>query len=159
MKDKRKSSGVGGRASVSANVSIKLFDKDGKVKDKREIRNLIVDAGFDAAIQQILGLSGVQPTEFNYVAVGTGTTAANASDTALETEIGSRVQDTVPDFTSPGQGDLIVTFAAGNGTGSLTESGVLNASSGGTLLARTTFTAITKGASDALQITWQFTLS
>lgn len=156
---RKNNSGIGGRAKISANVTIKLFDKEGNEKDRREIKNLVVDAGLDAAIQQILGLGGSQPTEFNYIAVGTGTTSATAGDTALETEIGTRQQDTVPSFTSPGQGDLVVTFAAGNGTGSLTESGVFNAVTSGTMLARTTFTAISKGASDALQITWQFTLS
>lgn len=149
----------GGRRKLSANVDIVLFDKDGKEKDRREIRNLMVDTGLDAAIKQIVGDGGSQPTEFNYVGVGTDNTAATTSDSALGTEIGSRVQDLNPDFPSTGQADIIVTFAAGNGTGTLVESGVFNASSAGTMLARTVFSAITKGASDALQITWQFTLS
>ena len=41
----------------------------------------------------------------------------------------------------------------------LTEAGIFNASSAGTLLCRTVFSVVTKGASDAMTITWTVTLS
>ena len=51
------------------------------------------------------------------------------------------------------------TFAAGTGTGALTEAGVLNASSSGTMLCRTVFSAVNKGADDSVTITWTITIS
>ena len=51
------------------------------------------------------------------------------------------------------------TFPAGTGTGAVVEAGILNASSGGTLLCRTVFSVVNKGANDAMTITWQITVS
>ena len=51
------------------------------------------------------------------------------------------------------------TFAAGTGTGAITEAGIFNASSGGTMLCRTVFSVVNKGASDAMTITWTVTVS
>lgn len=151
----------GGEIKMRTNLLIKLVDKDGKIKEERLFKNLIVTAGKNSAIKQVLGdtSGGGQPAKFNYVGIGTGATTEVAGDTALQTEIGTRQQDTSPDFPSTGRGDVIVTFAAGNGTGAIVEAGLLNASSAGTLLARKTFSTINKGASDSLQITWQITLS
>jgi hypothetical protein len=53
----------------------------------------------------------------------------------------------------------VSTFAAGNATGTLVEAGLFNASVAGTMLARTTFTAIPKGAGDTLTITWVLTIA
>jgi hypothetical protein len=51
------------------------------------------------------------------------------------------------------------TWAAGDGTGAITEAGIFNASSAGDMLARTVFSVITKDANDTLSITWTITLS
>ena len=51
------------------------------------------------------------------------------------------------------------TFPAGTGTGAVTEAGIFNASSGGTMLCRTTFPVVTKGSGDTLAITWVVTVS
>lgn len=146
---------------LKGRLLIQLFDKDGKIKEERDIDNLIVTAGKNTAIQQLLGAAsgGAQPAKFNYVGIGTGTTAEASGDTELPTEIGTRQQDTSPDFPSTGRGDIIVSFGVGNGTGAITEAGLFNASTGGNMLARKTFAVINKGASDVLQITWQVTLN
>lgn len=146
---------------LKGHILIRLFGADGKIKEERDINNLIVTVGKNTAIQQILGAAsgGGQPAKFNYVGIGTNPTAEAAGDTALGAEIGTRQQDTSPDFPSTGRGDIIVTFAAGNGTGAITEAGLLNASTSGTMLARKTFAVINKGASDVLQITWQITIN
>jgi hypothetical protein len=52
-----------------------------------------------------------------------------------------------------------VTFAAGAGTGSITEAGMLASGATGYLFCRQVFAQIAKGASDSLQITWAFSLS
>ncbi len=50
-------------------------------------------------------------------------------------------------------------MAVGTGTGALTEAAVLNASSSGTMLCRTVFSAVNKGADDSVTITWTITIS
>ena len=91
------------------------------------------------------------------MATGTGTTAASAGQTALVSEAG-RVA-----LASTGISGAVVTytatFPAGTATGALTEAAVLNASSGGTMLCRTVFSAVNKGANDAMTITWTITAS
>jgi hypothetical protein len=55
---------------------------------------------------------------------------------------------------------MVANWAAGDATNAaITEAGVLNNATGGTLYSRATFTAINKGASDTLQITWTYTLT
>lgn len=154
-------SGVRQDIAVNHNLYIKLIGPDGKIKEQREYHNLVVTVGKNTAIQQILGAAsgGAQPAKFNYVGIGTNNTAEAAENTALGVEIGTRQQDTSPDFPSTGRGDIIVTFAAGNGTGAITEAGLFNGLTGPTMLARKVFAVINKGAGDTLQITWQITLN
>lgn len=143
------------------NVEYVLYDYEGSIKGQWAYQNIVTNVGKNAAIKQIFGDSGggAQPAKFNYVEIGTGTNSENAADTSLQTPCGTRVQDTNPSFPSTGQGRIVATFAAGNCTGAVTESGIFNASSSGTLLARKVFSAINKGASDSLQITWTITLN
>ena len=54
---------------------------------------------------------------------------------------------------------MSIHFAAGSGTGAITEAGVFNASSGGTMLCRTVFSVVNKGADDSMTITWTITVS
>jgi hypothetical protein len=53
----------------------------------------------------------------------------------------------------------VATFAAGTGTAAITEAAILIASSGGTMLCRTVFAVVNKGASDSMTITWVVTAS
>lgn len=105
------------------------------------------------------------PAAATYVGVGVGTTAFNAADTALETE---KLVDGTTSATAHTSGtpslvttdvtndtaQLVATFAF-TATLAITESGVFNASSTGTLLARQTFSAINVVTGDSLQLTWK----
>lgn len=135
--------------------SIILRDSKGRIKVRREIDNLITNNGFDAICAQISGTPG---NAFNYIAIGTGTNLAAATDTALQTEV-ARAQATYAHTNGTKTFTLTYTFGAGVGTGAITESGVLNAASGGTLLCRQVFTAINKLAGDTLQVVWSFSVS
>ena len=53
----------------------------------------------------------------------------------------------------------VATFPAGTATAALTEAAILNASSGGTMLCRTVYATVNKGASDAMTVTWAITAS
>ena len=96
-------------------------------------------------------------TAMSHMAIGSGSTAAAASDTAL----GSQLARTGLTSTTVSGADVVYvdTFPAGTGTGAVTEAGLFNASSGGTMLCRTVFSVVNKGASDAMTITWTVTVS
>ena len=119
----------------------------------QEVPNLVVTAGKNYVADRIKNNS----TVMSHMAIGTGSTAAAAGNTALGSE-SARTALTSSTVSS----NVIVyvdTFAAGVGTGAITEAGIFNASSGGTMLCRTVFSVVNKGASDAMTITWTVTVS
>jgi len=125
--------------------------------EKMMIANLITDAGKAGAASRINGAGS--EAAFTYLAIGTGTTAANASDTTLETEIttggGERAAATASRVTTDVTNDtarLVLTFSF-TASFSVTEAGVLNAASGGVLLNRQVFTAVPVVNGDSLQVT------
>jgi hypothetical protein len=134
-------------------LSIKLFGPDGKLKGEQNVPNLVVTTGKTFIAARMVGT----PTAMSHMAIGSGTTDPAAGDTALQTELG-RVS-----LTSSASAGAVVTyiasFGAGTGTGAVTEAGILNASSSGTLLCRTEFSVINKGADDSMSITWTITVS
>jgi hypothetical protein len=141
---------------ISGTALLELF-RDGELIDANAVSNLIVNAGKDWVVDRLQSLTG-SPALTDYIAIGTGTTAAAAGDTTLQTEVGTRVQGTISQPTSTTD-RVVSTFAAGNGTAAITETGRLTASSGGTLLGRVVFSAINKGALDSLQVTYDMTVS
>lgn len=140
---------------VTGDWEFKLFDKDGKLIDKREKRNLIVDVGFQL-ISDCLFAQTSRPTVAQYTAVGTGSTAAAAGQTALVAE-SARVSGTYSYAAKVAT--LATTFNAGVATAALQEAGVFNASSTGIMLNRVVFSVINKGSLDVLTTTFTFTLS
>ena len=142
---------------VTGNVLVQLFDKDGNVKDKREIKNLVVTAGKGFIAASMLKTTTNSPAAMSHMAIGSNNTAAANADTALGTELG-RVS--LASATNSGAvTTYTATFPAGTGTGAVVEAGVLNNSTGGTLLCRTVFAVVNKGADDVMSITWAITVS
>jgi hypothetical protein len=143
-------------------LDVFLYDENGILKDERHFDNLIVDVGFEGVAYRIAPHDGaITPASpWNYIAIGTGTTAPTASDTTLASEL-DRKNDAQAEYTTtPGkQLELQVSFGPGEGTGNIAESGLFNNGGGGDMLARQTFTPIAKGASDTLNVTWTITLS
>ena len=141
---------------ATGRLNIVVKDAEGNVKDSREVDNLVVDTGLDYIASR---MKDTTEGAMSHMELGTGTTAAAAADTALETVIsGSRValtSTTVTDNTIA----YVASFDAGVGTGAVTEAGILNAASGGTLLCRTVFSVVNKGALDTMSITWTITIT
>lgn len=126
--------------------------------NKRVVANLVTSAGKAGIASRING-SGAEAA-FTYIAVGTGTTAAAAGDTTLETEIAdsglSRANGTASRVTTDVTNDsarVTYTFTV-SGTKAVTEAGLLNASSSGVLLARQVFSAVNVVSGDSLAVTW-----
>ena len=120
----------------------------------KEVDNLVVTAGKGFVASRMKDAS---TTAMTHMAIGTGSTAAAASNTAL----GSQSARTTLTSTTVSGADItyVDTFPAGTGTGAITEAGLFNASSGGTMLCRTVFSVVNKGASDSMTITWTVTVS
>lgn len=139
---------------ATGKLTVEIKDKHGKVKDTREVNNLVVDTGLAFIASRMKDASA---TAMSHMGIGTGTSAAASSDTALGTEA-ARVALTSTTVTSNAVA-YVASFAAGSGTGAITEAGILNGSSGGTLLCRTVFSVVNKAASDSMTITWTVTIS
>ena len=135
-------------------LTIEVKDKDGNLKQKQEVKNLVVDTGLDYIASR---MKDATATAMSHMAIGTGSTAAAAGNTALGSEA-ARQALTSTTVTSNAVA-YVASFAAGTGTGAITEAGILNAASGGTLLCRTVFSVVNKGASDSMTITWTITIS
>lgn len=142
---------------VTGDVLVQVFDKAGNLKDSRTITNLVVTTGKTFIAGSMLKTTTNTPTAMTHMAVGTNNTAPAAGDTALGGEAG-RVA-----LASASSTGAVVTytasFPAGTATGALVEAGIFNDSSAGTMLCRTTFAVVNKGADDAMSITWQITVS
>lgn len=139
---------------LRGDVALVLRDKKGNIKDERKIKNLIVDAGLNFICDRMKN----DETAMTHMALGSGTTAAAAGDTSLESQLGSREvldSDTVSGSTIT----YTSSFEAGDATGSVTEAAIFNAASGGTMLCRTVFAVVNKASDDSLSITWQISLS
>lgn len=145
-------SNVNEQLSMTGHLQIRLNDEL-----VRDIPNLVVTAGKGFVASRMIGTSaGVM----SHMEVGTGTTNPAAGDTALQSAVSSsRTAFSSSAAVSGAVATYITTFAAGTGTGALTEAGIFNASSSGTMLCRTEFSVVNKGASDSMTITWTVTVS
>ena len=123
----------------------------------RDVDNLVVTAGKGYVANRMKNDVSGGVALMSHMAIGSGTTNPAAGDTALQTQL-ARVS-----LTSSAVSNAVVTyvgtFPAGTGTGAATEAGILNASSGGTLLCRTEFDVVNKGSADTMTITWTVTVS
>ena len=140
---------------ATGQVLVQLIDSHGNVKEERKVKNLVVTTGKTYIAARMQGTS--VPTVMGYMAIGTNTTTPAVANTALGTEAG-RVA--LASFTSSGaQVTATATFPAGTGTGAITEAGIFNANSSGTMLCRTTFPVVNKAAGDSIAVTWVVTVS
>ncbi|OHE77801.1 MAG: hypothetical protein A3F67_08120 [Verrucomicrobia bacterium RIFCSPHIGHO2_12_FULL_41_10] len=141
---------------ISGNVAFKLVDENGNIKEQFD-HNLVVDTGLAYIASR---MKDATATAMSHMAIGTSSTAAADAQTALITEA-ARVAFTsstiVTTTVTNDSVQYVGTFGAGVGTGAITEAGIFNAATVGTMLSRTVFSVINKGASDSLTITWTVT--
>jgi hypothetical protein len=142
--------------NLKGSLILTLKKADGTVETRRK-DNLILNVGFDF-IADAIGKGSNRPNVMAYTAVGTGSTAVSASQTALTSEI-HRKGATYAHTAGTKTFTLSTNFSAGEATGAITEAGICNASTGGVFLDRVTFAVVNKGADDELTTNFQFTLS
>ncbi len=120
----------------------------------QEVPNLVVTDGKEYVASR---MKDTTKAAMSHMAIGTVSTAAAASDSALG---GQANREALTSATVAGTTiTYIATFGAGSGTGAITEAGLFNQSSAGDMLCRTVFAVINKGQNDAMTISWSVTVS
>lgn len=135
------------KVPLKGRVTVSLKKPNGSLKTLRQ-HNAIESAGLYAIADQLLASPTLGKPTHGGVGTGTpvgGALAGEVGRVALDTK--TRSTDTVT---------MVFTLPAGTGTGSLTEAGLFDADTSGNCLATTSFTAVNKGASDTLVITWEW---
>jgi hypothetical protein len=114
---------------------------------------LLVNTGKAVVTNRIKG-TGTEP---NYVAWGTGAGTAALTDTTLFTETGTRTAGTSTQQTTTTTNDtyqVVGTLTAG-GTLTITNAGLLDASTSGNLFVKGDFTGIALSSGDSIQFTFK----
>jgi hypothetical protein len=139
---------------ATGSLRVVVTGPDGKVKEDHLFKNLVVTTGKDFVASRMVGTSS---SVMSHMAIGADSTPAAAGDTALGSELGrvalasSTAAANVVTYTA--------SFPAGTGTGAVVEAGIFNAAVAGTMLCRTVFAVVNKGANDAMSVTWTITIS
>jgi len=151
------SSGLGLKGSMVA----RLYGPDGELKTERKIKairvegNTVTTFGDHLVADQLSDAGLVAPS---HMAIGTGT-GGGANDNSLQTELDRNALTSTTQGSGAADNDVVYVgdWAAGDGTGAITEAGIFNHASNPGLYVYSSFTVINKGASDTLQITWTVT--
>jgi hypothetical protein len=140
---------------LRGDVFIVVKDKDGNIKEERKEENLVVSAGLNFICSR---MKDTTDGAMSHMGLGSGTTAAAAGDTDLGSLLGARE---ALDSTTVSTNTItyVSSFEAGDATGAVTEAGIFNASTSGTMLCRVVFAAINKASDDTMGVTWTITLS
>lgn len=136
-------------------VYITVYDEYEKLKEERYVKNLVVTVGKEHVMARLK--ESTRPNQMSHMEVGQSATATSVGQTDLVSPFGTpaRVALTTAGGSISGASvTYSATFPAGTGTGAIQEAGIFNASSGGTMLCRTTFAVINKAAGDTISITW-----
>lgn len=132
--------------------------RDGKVLAKRQVLNKVITTAFVNllvdAFQAAAYING-----WNYHASGVGTNAEVIGDTVLQSAIAeARDAGTQEEGATANIYKSVATHTYA-GTFAVTEHGLFNAASGGTLMDRTVFAAINVVSGDRIEFTYQLTVA
>lgn len=141
---------------ATGELDVVLYNSAGEIKDKREVKNLVVTIGKNHIADRLISNANVY---VSHMAVGSGNVAASVSDNLL---LGEKARVALDSATRANATvTYTATFPAGTGTGTLAEAGIFNnnTSNSGILLCRTRFNEVNKAADDIIVITWNVTIS
>jgi hypothetical protein len=139
---------------ASGALRVVVTGKDGKVKEEHEFKNLVVTVGKNFVASRMVGTDS---SVMSHMAIGADNTPAAVGQTALGGELGR-----VALASGTSLANVVTytaTFPAGTGTGAVVEAGIFNNGTAGTMLCRTVFAVVNKGADDAMSVTWTVTIS
>lgn len=152
----KKGEGIMETVKLSGEIRLVLRDKNGKLKEDRIIKNVVTDLG-KAALAGLV-LVDVGGPAFDFIAIGIGTGGVTALNSESTTSGGARrggadvVGTRVTTTTTNDTAQLVTTFTF-TGSLALTEEGIFNAASAGTMLAYQSFAVLNVANGDTLAIT------
>jgi hypothetical protein len=151
-------SALTGIPTMTAELAIKLIKADGRVIDYGVVGYRVVTTAFVSYVVDQLQTETSTFGDFKFHAMGTGSTAENAADTAMETDSGvarnsgSQTEASATVYQSVGTLAFVSTLA-------LREHGLFNVLTVGTLMDRTVFAAINVVSGDSVQNTYSLTIA
>lgn len=148
----------GGKLSFESRLFAKVFRADGTIEDLGLIATKLVTVVFVNYLVDSMQDSTTTPMDvFKYHDSGTGTTAAQNTDTDLQTKVetgratGTTVEGASANiFRSVGT----ITYTASR---AITEHGVFSAASAGTMADRHVFAVVNVGNGESIQFTYELT--
>jgi len=145
-----------GVCSVTGTLSARVFRKNGDVEDRGVIGVYAVTGAFVAELVDALQSGGVAAfDDYKYHDSGTDNTAEAAGDTVLVTPCGdARTVGTQIEGATANIYKSVATHTYSD-TFTITEHGLFNASSGGTLMDRSVFSGITISNGDKIEYTYE----
>jgi hypothetical protein len=146
---------------LKGKLEIKLFGPDGILKDHRILKdirvlpNTVTTYGDKLVANRLSGATLDAPT---HMAIGTGT-GGGATNNSLVTQLDRNALTSTTQGTGANDNDVIYVgdWAAGDGTGAITEAGIFNSAGNPGMMVYASFSAVNKAAADTLQITWTVT--
>lgn len=145
-----------GIPTLTGELRARLIRRDGKVIDYGVLSCRVVTTAFVNFVVDQLQTETSVFGDFKYHDAGVGTTAENAADTAIETTdgearaTGTQTESAANAYRSVGTINYTSTKA-------VTEHGLFNDSSAGTLMDRSVFSAINVVNGDAIEFTYTLT--
>ena len=126
----------------------------------QETKNVVVTAGKNWVADRMNNAN----TVMTHMAVGTGSLHPDdvgGNNASAQTALGTESDRNALTSTTVTNNAVayVATWAAGDATAAITEAGILDAATGGDMLARTVFSVVNKGAADSMTITWTITVS
>lgn len=143
------------KLGIRGRFRLELRGPDGELKEVREGENTVTEL-MDAHVADQMSDQG--QAAIGYMAVGTGS-GQGAADTGLDAVLDRNALDSTTQGAAGDDNDVIYvcTWAAGDGTGAITEAGVMRADDDATLMLYADFAVVNKLAADSLVITWTAT--
>jgi len=149
--------GING-SDIPVTVKVELRDEHGVLKEVRESHNKITNIGLSDGLNRMLTTGTLVA---NWIALETGgcAVATLATDTALTTEVGTRLQKTTISVAattnSVRTATIFQTFGPSNppAPAAICGVGLFTAVTGPDMFLRTTFAVVNKATSDSLTVT------
>lgn len=145
-----------GATSPEARLSAKVIRANGDIEDLGIISTKLVTDAFVNDIVDNLIAETTAFGDYKFHGMGIGVVAENVSDTALGTPVEARATGSQVEGASPNIYRSIGLITATDAR-AITEHGVFNIGTGGTLMDRSVFSVINLATNDGIQFTYDLT--
>jgi hypothetical protein len=141
---------------ITGTVTLKLFDKDGNLKQEGVVNNLVTTAGKNLIARKVISDSEV----ISSIGIGSGVTTPTVTDTALTTELANiELLYQMVDAVETNSIVFVTTFEENVGTGTINEVGLFSDSSPQKLVCHALVSpAFVKESTDYVNVSWKLTL-